>query len=1190
MKTVAHLDEAALARLRERLQDFPPKIRARGEDYFSRGRVRGVQSPAPQVITATVSGTERYTVTWHYAGGGWHEVCSCPMGGECKHAFALALTVLRRCADDDRACDPRDTPPRNPPPADANRENYSNQLTRQVVAANGRALTADEQRLVRALTQLWNNHRQGSPIRGEELYALHGHMNVLRGEYAHISPFHGCWEQYPASPLELWQFIAWFFDKKKVPAPAFLAALTDLPAVTAKIEAHRQRLELARWRQVFEQALPPPPGKKTAAVRPREARLVFEHYRFRWQYRADGGRSWHGAKAATVREWLALTPAELSRCAPSLSALVQALWAASFSADQAYRRHSPSGLELQSPLTVRWLAQIPDNPALAALVLGGNGQPLNPEPVCLHWRGAPAAGDKVHFALAQPDGEPLPANTLPLTDTLRFDSHAGIFYRLPPALVADSNPARGHLIPRAALASGLGQSVLRRLGARLEGVTLPGARVIAPRPRFVCRHRFGVGDPNGRLEVELFADADGQPLRRHTNSGWRDERELSDSELSDLDMDATAAAVNLLAELNLRWDDPYSERSCYVASVARNFPERFAKWVEDARAAGADVQCDPLLAAFLRAPDRARLGVTLAPAADAGVDWFDLNLIVSAEDTAFSAEETNLLLQARGRFVFLKGKGWRRLQLDLADGQREQLDELGLNPDLAAGKPRRQRFHTLQLAGENLSALLPARQAEELRERARRLRAVPPPPLPASLSAVPRPYQLDGYHFLAHLAANNLGGVLADDMGLGKTLQTLIWLLHLAEQRAAGGLPPPRALVVCPKSVVSNWQLEAARFTPALTVGGWPAAGALPDVALTVINYAQLRRRADALARPAWDAVILDEGQNIKNPQSQGARAACALRAARRLVLTGTPVENRALDLWSLFAFAMPGLLGGQAAFQREFGDRADPLASRRLARRVSHFMLRRAKAQVAADLPPRVEESLLVELEGAQRKLYDAELKRARRLLLNISDAAEFNAQRFNILQSLLRLRQICCHPALVGNDLAAAGSAKVAALFDQLEPILAEGHKVLVFSQFVTMLEILQRELADRRIAHLMLTGRTQRRQELVERFQTRPDEQVFLLSLKAAGTGLNLTAASYVVLFDPWWNPAVEAQAIDRTHRIGQSSQVIAYRLLAKNTVEEKIRQLQEHKAALAKAIVREEPLTAILDLDDLRQILA
>ncbi len=668
------------------------------------------------------------------------------------------------------------------------------------------------------------------------------------------------------------------------------------------------------------------------------------------------------------------------------------------------------------------------------------------------------------------------------------------------------------------------------------------------------------------------------------------------------------AARGLLGGLHVMWID--ARRAWVRRLLSNNFPEEFAVWADQVRAAGVELECDPLLAGLVRPPDRARVEVRALPVGEetAEIDWFDLQVVVRAEDAALTDDEIQLLLKARGRFVRLPGKGWRRLQLELGEAETARLAELGLDAAALEGPAERQRFHALQLADERIAGLLPEAHAARVRERAGRLRAIAPPLVPGGLTAELRPYQRDGYHFLVHLAANGLGGVLADDMGLGKTVQALAWLLQLADSLAARSPARPlRALVVCPKSVMSNWELETRRFAPVLTTAPLKSRTELPAGANFVIaNYAQLRLAAGALGAVTWDAVILDEGQNIKNPQSQTARVARDLRAGHRLVLTGTPIENRALDLWSLFAFAMPGLLGSQTAFKRSFNDKSDPLARARLARRVRHFLLRRTKSQVAADLPPRIEEDLFVDLEGTQRKLYDAELKRTRAMLLGVTTDREFDRKRFNILQSLLRLRQICCDPRLVGMEAPAGGeagqrtagddaqvsgsSAKLDALMETLEPLVEEGHRVLVFSQFVSMLELIALELTARSIGHLVLTGQTENRQALVDRFQSAGGPPVFLLSLKAAGTGLNLTAASYVVLYDPWWNPAVEAQAIDRTHRIGQQEQVNAYRLLARNTIEEKIRKLQQAKGELARAIVQEENVATVMSLDDLRFVLA
>jgi SNF2 family DNA or RNA helicase len=394
---------------------------------------------------------------------------------------------------------------------------------------------------------------------------------------------------------------------------------------------------------------------------------------------------------------------------------------------------------------------------------------------------------------------------------------------------------------------------------------------------------------------------------------------------------------------------------------------------------------------------------------------------------------------------------------------------------------------------------------------------------------------------------------------------------------------------------MDNWHAEAARFIPGLRVKVWPAGELdnfqknLADADLHVLNYNQLRNLGESLTPCRWLAVILDEGQYIKNPSSQTAQIARALRADHRLVLSGTPIENRLLDLWSLMAFAMPGVLGSRAQFARLYDAKGDPFARRRLAARVRPFVLRRTKGQVAKELPDKIEEDLFCEIEGEQQTLYRAELKRAQQMLLRIKTQKELAQQQFHFLTSLLRLRQICCHPRLVNAD-STAPSAKVEALLEQLDPLMEEGQKVLVFSQFVELLELLRPALAERKWRSFYLAGHTENRGDLVRDFQQSEGPAIFLISLRAGGFGLNLTAASYVVLFDPWWNPAVETQAIDRTHRIGQNNKVIAYRLLIKNSIEEKIRELQKQKKALAEDVLGEEKFAQSLTLQDLQFLFA
>ena len=334
-----------------------------------------------------------------------------------------------------------------------------------------------------------------------------------------------------------------------------------------------------------------------------------------------------------------------------------------------------------------------------------------------------------------------------------------------------------------------------------------------------------------------------------------------------------------------------------------------------------------------------------------------------------------------------------------------------------------------------------------------------------------------------------------------------------------------------------------------------------------------------------WLGIILDEGQQIKNPDSKAAKSARELKGQNRLVLTGTPIENRLLDVWSLMAFAMPGILGDRKYFRERFDRRKDAQSQARLSARLRPFLLRRTKGEVALDLPSKTEEDVFSKLEGKQAELYKGELERIQKILLGIETDESLRKNSFVILQGLMRLRQVCCHPALIDEKHKFEESAKMNALFYLLDQLKEEGHKVLVFSQFVSMLDIIRDRLIDEDRPYSYLTGQTKDRHEVITDFQETEDANVFLLSLKAGGSGLNLTAASYVILYDPWWNPAVEAQAIDRCHRIGQESKVIAYRLLMAETVEEKIRVLQQQKSEMMTGVLGEEGFARNLEMADL-----
>ncbi|MFM8470586.1 MAG: DEAD/DEAH box helicase, partial [Limisphaerales bacterium] len=492
-------------------------------------------------------------------------------------------------------------------------------------------------------------------------------------------------------------------------------------------------------------------------------------------------------------------------------------------------------------------------------------------------------------------------------------------------------------------------------------------------------------------------------------------------------------------------------------------------------------------------------------------------------------------------------------------------------------------------------------QAHALRKRLQNFEGIAPTELPKGVVADLRPYQKEGFDFLCHLTEMRLGGILADDMGLGKTLQTLIWLAWL---KARNPKNPQPSLVICPASVLHNWRREAEKFVPHMKVlvlqsgaGRHSLRKQIPQHDIIVTNYALLRRDLEELNKFEFGALVLDEAQFIKNPAAQVTQSVKQLKAERRLALTGTPLENRLLDLWSITDFIQPGYLGNQEHFNETYdpkpGNESEEavslqrIARRRLSAKLRPLLLRRLKKQVAKDLPDRIEQRRDCELGEEHRKLYLAELRRSREQVMQAVKEKGLAKSKMHVLAALTRLRQICCHPQLVGSDVP---SGKTETLFELLDTLVAEGQKVLVFSQFVQMLKILEADCAKRNIPTHLLTGETKQRQDVVNAFQADDHAGVFLLSLRAAGTGLNLTNASYVVLYDPWWNPAVEAQAIDRSHRIGQTRTVNAYRLIAPGTVEEKIWDLQQRKAQTIQDVLGEEGFARSLSQTDLEYLFA
>lgn len=532
----------------------------------------------------------------------------------------------------------------------------------------------------------------------------------------------------------------------------------------------------------------------------------------------------------------------------------------------------------------------------------------------------------------------------------------------------------------------------------------------------------------------------------------------------------------------------------------------------------------------------------------------------------------------------------------------ELLDEQGAN--LSGESLRLSRLEAMRAVaslGQGV-AWEGARHLRELVDGLRGLERLPAIALPAGVRAELRPYQQQGLDWLQFLAAHGLAGILADDMGLGKTLQTLA---HVQAEKEAGRLTNP-ALVIAPVSLLGNWQREAARFCPDLRTlvmhggGRHEAAAAMADHDLVIAPYSLLQRDRERWLSLSWHLVVLDEAQNIKNASTQAAQVVFDLKTRHRLCLSGTPMENHLGELWSLFHFLMPGFLGSREGFRKRFRvpieKQGDVRRQTELRARLTPFMLRRTKALVAHELPPKVETLMRVELSGQQADLYETvRLSMAQTVREALSSRGLAKSQ-ITILDALLKLRQACCDPRLLKLDAASQvkGSAKLEQLMELLTEMLAEGRRVLLFSQFTSMLTLIEAELRQRGLAWVKLTGQSRNRDAIIEQF-TSGQVPLFLISLKAGGVGLNLPQADTVIHYDPWWNPAVENQATDRAHRIGQTQSVWVVKLVAQGTIEERILEMQARKAALAESMyqgsaARQQPMFSEDDLSELLKPLA
>ncbi len=470
--------------------------------------------------------------------------------------------------------------------------------------------------------------------------------------------------------------------------------------------------------------------------------------------------------------------------------------------------------------------------------------------------------------------------------------------------------------------------------------------------------------------------------------------------------------------------------------------------------------------------------------------------------------------------------------------------------------------------------------------------------LPVNFTGSLRPYQKAGYNWFHFLKEYRFGGCLADDMGLGKTIQTLALLQkHKEDAEAAGG--KSTSLIIMPTSLIYNWLNEATKFAPQLRLmvhtgtQRYKSPEVFYNYDVVITTYGISRIDIDLLTTHYFDYVILDESQNIKNPSSKSFQAVNQLKSRFKLILSGTPVENTVNDLWTQMSFINPGLLGGQQFFMNEFvtpiEKKKDEVKARKLQALIKPFVLRRTKEQVATELPPKTENLFYCQMSEEQSAVYEQVKSEYRNELLQSLEDGTFAQKQIQVLQGLIKLRQIANHPVMIDKDYE-GDSGKFENVVHTLKTVLDGGHKVLIFSQFVKQLAIYREHVETEGIPYVYLDGGTQNRGDVVKQFQEDPKTRVFLISIKAGGVGLNLTEADYVFILDPWWNPAVEQQAIDRTHRIGQTKNVFIYKFITKDTVEEKILALQHRKLSVARALITtEDSFIKSLSLDDIKEIL-
>lgn len=711
------------------------------------------------------------------------------------------------------------------------------------------------------------------------------------------------------------------------------------------------------------------------------------------------------------------------------------------------------------------------------------------------------------------------------------------------------------------------------MGAKLPELSQV-ADVVDIVPSFILRAGGGITDAEaalkaryGELEVEVRADGISPPIIvLPPVEGQKRGRCIR------TDIVAQQHAVQHLLEAGLSPSDNGDKFESHGQDAIRFWSEGVASLPREWQM----YIPEELLGARLRSTP-----IAMKARVSSGVDWLNVNISWEADGVSVDRDEIQRCLHEGKKYVRLSDNTYAALDSDrvqsLIDREVELLSAAGKQGKLPLSHAGRVQELLEQADAKTVSAT-----TKTLFKKLASVDEIKKTRKPRGLKATLRPYQEQGLSWLRFIHDIGSGGVLADDMGLGKTVQTIALLLSLHGAKETG---PVKALIVAPTSVVTNWLREIERFGPSLKVALWHGASRkelesqLADANVVITSYALLRRDLELLRGLNFDYAILDEAQAIKNPTSATAQAAKGLNAKHRLALTGTPIENRLSEIWSIFDFVSPGLLGPLQKFEEQYArpiDQGDSKRAARLRAVIHPFILRRTKLEVARDLPEKLEFDKIVDLMPEQRAIYLQVLREVRAQVMGEVERVGLAKSQLHILAGLTKLRQAACDARLLGlpKELGPDDSGKLAALRELVEEVEAGGHKVLIFSQFVSMLKLMATALDQDKIRYEYLDGSTTDREQRIERFQQDPTIPVFLISLKAGGSGLNLTAADTVIHFDPWWNPAVEEQATDRAHRIGQKKVVSVYRLVAAGTIEEKILQLKQKKKDLVASVLEED----------------